>query len=174
MIVLMAGLPGTGKSTLARELAQRTSGRVLSKDEFRHSIFLPEEIDYSSRQDDFCLQLMIETAGYLLERDRERIVLLDGRTFSRAYQIENVLTAAARVHQSWRILECICSEESARKRLEGDAAERAHVAGNRDFQLYLDVKARFESIVLPKTVIDTDRTLEQCVAHALAALGKAS
>ena len=42
MIVLMAGLPGTGKSTLARELAAQTSGRVLSKDEIRHAIFLPE------------------------------------------------------------------------------------------------------------------------------------
>ena len=68
MIVLMAGLPGTGKSTLARELAARTSGRVLSKDEIRHAIFLPEEIEYSTRQDDFCLQVMLETAGYLLAR----------------------------------------------------------------------------------------------------------
>ena len=69
MIVLIAGLPGTGKTTLARELARQVNGRVLSKDDFRHAIFLPEEIEYSSRQDDFCLQLMIEVSGYLLSRD---------------------------------------------------------------------------------------------------------
>ena len=32
MIVTMAGLPGTGKSTLARILAQRLPGAVLDKD----------------------------------------------------------------------------------------------------------------------------------------------
>jgi predicted kinase len=66
MIIPMAGLPGTGKSTLARELAARTGGRVLSKDEFRHALFAANEIEYSSRQDDFCLQLMLATAEYLL------------------------------------------------------------------------------------------------------------
>src|SRR4029077_15725407 len=118
MIVLLAGLPATGKTTLARELAARTSGRVLSKDEIRHALFSPDEIEYSSQQDDFCMQLMLATAAYLLQEEPTRFMFLDGRPFSRRYQIENVLTAAASLHQPWRILECVCSEETAKQRLQ--------------------------------------------------------
>lgn len=167
MIVLMAGLPATGKSTLARELGRRTSGRVLGKDEVRHALFSPAEIEYSTRQDDFCLQRMLETAAYLLARNPERKIFLDGRPFSRRYQIENVLTAAASRHQPWRILECICSDETVRQRLEADAKTGDHPAGNRDYQLYLEVKARFETITHPKIVIDTDQPLEACIGQAL-------
>jgi adenylylsulfate kinase len=170
MIILMAGLPGTGKSTLARELALRVSGRVLSKDDIRHAIFVPEEIEYSSRQDDHCMHLMLEAAGYLLLRNPARAIFLDGRPFSRRYQIENVLTAAVSRQQPWRILECVCSDETARSRLAADTEADKHPAGNRDYQLYLEVKSRFEAITHAKTVIDTEQPLETCVQQALAAL----
>jgi predicted kinase len=169
MIVLMAGLPGTGKSTLAREVAARISGRVLSKDEIRHALFSVNEIEYSLRQDDFCMQLMLQTANYLFRQNPNHVIFLDGRTFSRRYQIANALEAAEAVHQRWLILECVCSEEIARHRLD-DQPAGTHPAENRNFQLYLEVKSRFESITNPKITIDTSQPLETSVERALAAI----
>src|SRR5260370_17477154 len=91
MIVLMAGLPGTGKTPLARELAHRTQGAILSKDEIRAALFSPEDIEYSFKQDDFVMEIMLEAASFLLQHTPARKIFLYGRTFSRRYQIHSLL-----------------------------------------------------------------------------------
>jgi predicted kinase len=163
MIILMAGLPGTGKTTLGRALADHFSGAVLSKDEIRAAVFSPPDIEYSTEQDDLVQQMMQEAAESLLRKNPERFVFLDGRTFSRRYQIDRVIELADRLNQQWRIVECTCSEETAEQRL----TDERHPAKDRDFQLYRRVKARFEPITLPKIVIDSDQPAEACLASAV-------
>jgi len=169
MIVLMAGLPGTGKTTLARDLVNPTAGALLSKDEIRAALFSPADVEYSVKQDDFVMEVMLETAGFLLQTSPARKLFLDGRTFSRRYQIERVLAFARKLGQPWAIIECTCSDETARQRLDLKP-DPSHPARNRTFALYLEVKARFEPIAYPRTTISTDQPLEQCVQQALAAL----
>jgi predicted kinase len=170
MLVLMAGLPGTGKSTLARELALRVSGTVLDKDAIRQVLFEPRDLEYSTQQDDFVMQIMLQTVAWLFARDPKRVVFLDGRPFSRNSQIEHVQQFAASQQQPWRILECVCSEATAHQRLESQRSSSIHPAANRDFDLYRSVRERFEPIPAPKTVIDTDTSLNACVEVALQAL----
>jgi predicted kinase len=169
MIILMAGLPGTGKTTLARELARRTQGALLSKDEIRAALFSPVDIEYSVKQDDFVMEVMLTAARFLLQNTPTRKIFLDGRTFSRRYQIDRVLKFAHELAQPWTIVECACSDESARRRLDLEP-DPSHPAHNRTFALYLEVKARFEPIPYPKTTICTDQPLEQGVQQALAAV----
>jgi predicted kinase len=170
MIIVMAGLPGTGKTTLACKLASSTAGCVVSKDTIRAALFFPNDIEYSTAQDDFCMDVMLETAQYLLRKNSTRKIFLDGRTFSRRCQIERVLSFAKELNQPWAILECVCPEVTAQRRLDVDQ-DSSHPARNRSFALYQEVKSRFEPIDLPKTVISTDDPLDVCVLKALAVLG---
>lgn len=166
MIVIMAGLPGTGKSVLCRALAKQVGGVVLDKDIIRAALFPPERIEYSAAQDDFCQSLMLATAGYLLARDPHAVIFFDGRTFSRRYQIETVIASAQEFGSSFRTIECTCAEDTARQRLERDQAAGHHPAANRSFDLYQRLKATFEPIPEPKLVVDTDQPLDECVVRA--------
>ena len=167
MIVAMAGLPGTGKSTIAQRLAQLLPAILLDKDRIRAALFPPSEIEYSLQQDDFCMEVMVRVAEYVVRRDPAKLVIVDGRTFSRRYQLALWMERAADLGVPVKIVECVCPDDTVRERLERDTAEGRHPATNRDYAMYLSVKARFEPIEYPKLIVYTNDDLECCVQRAL-------
>jgi predicted kinase len=163
--VMLAGLPGTGKTALAEALAQRLDGIVLSKDSVRAALFPPGAITYSSGQNDFCMSVVLMAAQRIAADHAVPYIFLDGRTFSRTHHVQQVRRAAAMVGAGLSILHLHCPEELALERIKKDQGQ--HAAKNRDPLLYFLVKSYFEPITLPKLDVDTSRPLEECVAKCV-------
>ena len=159
--IILAGLPGTGKTALANALAKRLGGIVLSKDRVRAALFSPHAIDYSAEQDDFCMSVILTAAQRIAAENKVPFIFLDGRTFSARDQVQQVVDAAGSVGAGYSILHLHCPESVALERIARD--RDAHLARNRDSALYFRVKSRFEPITLPKFDVDTSRPLEECV-----------
>ena len=156
MIVLMAGLPGTGKSTLARAFAARNGAQILDKDKIRAAAIPQTEIEYSTKQDDQVLQWMLDECESHLRAQPNQIFLLDGRPFSKTYQVDQVVNYAKSIDTPWRIIECVCPEILALQRIQADTN---HLARNRDAQLYNKIKASFQPIHHRKLTLDTSNSL---------------
>lgn len=170
MLIMMAGLPGTGKSTLSRALSERPDSVVLDKDVVRAALFPAPHIEYSREQDDFCQQVMLSAAEFLLSRNPRLRIFLDGRPFSCSYQRHQVEEAASGLRTPLAIVECVCREEIALARLQRDRDTGAHVAANRSSALYVSIKTEFEPFTQPRLTLDTGQPLAECVRQAEAYL----
>ena len=167
MLVVMTGLPGTGKSVLARQLAKDLDADVLDRDEIRDAIFPARSLDYSAEQNELASQVLYRAAQYILERQPERVLIFDGRPFSRRTQLDVVCDLAARLRQSLRVLYCWAPEDVVRRRLEEDLRNLRNVAAGRNMEKYLAIRSTFEQIAVDHLAVDTSQPLDDVVAAAL-------
>ncbi len=168
----MAGLPGTGKSTLAAKLATELWGVVLSKDEVRAALFPELVLDYSNEQDDIALSAIYGAAAYILKTNPSRTVILDGRTFSKPGQLDAPIALAESLGQPLRVIECICSDTVARERLQADHASGTHLAGNRTPELFARVKAEAQPLGVPRLTLDTgELSVAECAKRCVEYVG---
>ncbi len=164
MLIVFAGLPASGKSAVAQALQRRVNGVLLDKDEIRSCLFAGY-VDYQRQQDDVCVSVMYEVARYHLKQRADVPVILDGRTYSRRYQVTAVEAAAAQMEVPVYFIECVCSADSARHRLEADQGK--HLAEDRDYSLYVRSRDSAEPLEMPRLVLDTDEnSIEVCVQLA--------
>jgi predicted kinase len=154
-IVALAGLPGTGKSRLAAELARLLEAPVLDKDRVRAELF-GERVDASREQDEAAMAA-IRARVEGLARDRVGDVILDGRTYTRRSDVDELRAFAKRIGAELAIVECVCDARIARERIARDLREGAHPAPNRTPELHDGLRAAAEPIEEPKIVVDTGR-----------------
>jgi len=170
LFIAMAGLPGTGKSTLAYQLGKRLDALILNKDNIRAELFAREAINFSREQDDLCMNVIFIISGYILRANSKQSIIIDGRTFSKSYQIDQLLSHAALLKVKPLIIECICNDIIVRQRLEDSQRRGAHSAFNRTYELYLELNEKAEQITVDHLVIDTgedslENSVERCLEY---------
>lgn len=146
MLIVLAGLPGSGKTTLAEALHRLTGAKVLNKDIARATL-LPGRIQYSDAENDAVVEFLLQQAEALL-RYGAKSVVLDGRTFSKRSQVERLRQFPLPLF----MVECRCSEQTALARI---AAEAGHPAPDRSAELYRRLRDSADPIEAD-LIVDTD------------------
>ena len=163
-VVVLVGLPGAGKSTLAAALVTRIPGaRIIDKDQVRDALFAP--CDYSAAERDVSFAAMIDAARYHLGRGR--VVIFDGMTFSRQSQVSAAEGVAAESGGFSAVIVCDVPVSVAIERCEQDAADGDHPADNRDGDLVRRVAAEMEEPPGDYLTVSMVDDVDDVVAHAL-------
>ena len=110
------------------------------------------------------MDMMLSVTKYLFRKIPHRIIILDGRTFAKRYQVETVEKAASEMSVKVYWIECVCDPETARHRLLSDMEKGIHPATNRSPDLYDKVKASAEPFVVQHLSVDTTQPLQECIA----------
>ncbi|HSX61636.1 MAG TPA: ATP-binding protein [Tahibacter sp.] len=140
VVVALIGLPGSGKSLVARALADQLDFRRVDRDAIRHAMFPRCSYSFVEKRASFRGVLLALEVNCMLGESS----VIDGCTFSRRADL-------ARVDQIVRQHACTpvaifldCPSELARERIARDVAENRHLARDRTPDIVGDVLARME------------------------------
>jgi len=159
MLVLVCGLPGTGKSTVAERIAELLPARMLRTDVVRKELF--PEPTYEAEE---------SAAVYdeLFDRARERLdagehVVLDA-TFRRRKLRERAAAVADDAGVEFRLVRVECAESVVRERIERRQREEDDES-DADFSVYNQLKEEFEPIEGDgHVVVDNSGSLAETLA----------
>ena len=155
--VVICGLPGVGKTTVAERVADRVDGTLLRTDVVRKE--LRPDPEYTDEED----RLVYDE---LLERARQRLaagesVVLDG-TFRDAEQRERARAVATGADAAFSLLRVECEEAVVKERIEA----REDDASDADFDVHAQFRETFDPCSIDHVTVDNTAGLDQ-VAHQI-------
>lgn len=157
-LICVTGLPGCGKSVVARLIAQRLDGLLLRTDAIRKELFARP--NYSD-EESICTyaEFYSRAENGLVEG---RVVVMDATFYSRASR-EQAAAIARRTDAPFQMLLVTAPEEVVRERI----AQRTNDISDADFRVYLEMKAFFEPLTEDEThtVIDNRGGIQELIAQ---------
>jgi len=167
-LIVVAGLPGVGKSFIADRIGERIDARILRTDEIRKEMAgIPQD---ERRYEEFGEGIYDKETGektYLEVINRAREFLNDGRscildaTFSERRYRDLAFNLAEELRVPFLIVECTCPEEVVIERIKSRVEDGKSIS-DATISIYRRMKERFEKIEEDeiKVVVDTNGNIE--------------
>ncbi|WP_096395413.1 AAA family ATPase [Halorubrum trapanicum] len=160
-LVVVCGLPGVGKTTVAERVAAHVDGRIRRTDVIRKELF--DDPEYTEAETE-------AVYAELLDRAREDVndgdaVVLDA-TFADARFRADARETAAAAAAEFDLVEVACDEAVVERRIE-----RRDGISDADFEIHLRFKELFDEVATDHVVVDNSGTEAETFAQVDDAFG---
>ena len=147
ILVLITGLPGTGKTTFAQALAAEIGAAHLNSDIVRHSLGWRGKYDLETKTAVYN-EMLNRTEGYLTN---SQSVIVDA-TFYQSVLRQPYTDLAKKHHVPIYWIELKADEKTIRERVR-----KKRKYSEADFDVYQKIKAEYEPLEIPHLTLWTDR-----------------
>ena len=166
MVIAVMGLPGAGKSVVARAIEDQLGLRRVCRDQIRAAMFPRCNFSFIEKRAAYRSVLLALEINCMLRVGS----VIDGMTFSRRSELDRVAELADKHGVVTIPLLVECPPELARERVARDMAANRHSAGDRTPETVNDVLARRDPPPEGTLVVDATLSAAQMCRSAIAAI----
>jgi len=173
VVVALIGLPGAGKSVVARALADQLGLRRVCRDTIRHAMFPSCSYTFAEKRAAFRATLLALEINCLLGES----TVIDGVTFSRRADLVRVDDTIRRYGFTPIPIYLDCPPRVAHDRIAREVEHNRHLARDRTPDLVYEVQARFDTPPPNALVVNANqRAADVCriVVDAVAGIRRGS
>ncbi|MFC7082359.1 AAA family ATPase [Halorussus caseinilyticus] len=151
-LVVVCGLPGVGKTTVAEDIAERLDARLLRTDVIRKEIL--SDPDYTEEEARMVYREMFDRAREEVEDGGN--VVLDG-TFKDTRYRNRATVVSESLEADFRLVKVECAEEEVRDRIES----REDDESDADFEIHAMYREQFDPISMDHLTVDNSEGIAE-------------
>ena len=149
MLIIFSGLPATGKTTLARDVAKKTGAIILRTDVIRKELFAEPKYTEEEKEQVYN-EMFLRAEKFLIKGD---VVILDANFYLQSLR-DRARDVAHQFGKEFFIVECILDEEKVLECM-GARISKGDASDANSIKIYRKIKSLWEPIREPHIVIDT-------------------